>query len=163
MSDEVKYTTSAKILKYLGYGLMGAGMILFVFGISSFFMPSPLPWLDPLYMVMFGLLLLFAGIPLLAMAQQGIIKPEFESIKLIKCEGAPDCKFTQAKKFEKDDYVFKPVEGKCEKCGEPLYIAAIFEVEKKPATEGSEEDKKDSDSATQEILAPPKDVKSEAQ
>ena len=121
---------------------MGAGMVMLMLGISSFFMPA-IPGIDPLFMVLFGVVLLFGGALLLGLAQQGIIKPEFDNISLIKCADTPKCKYVKAKKFEKDDYVFKPVDGKCDICNSPLHIAAIFEIEKKPAPEKGSEEKKD--------------------
>ncbi len=132
MSDEPKLSTGAKILKYIAYILMGGGLVLFMLGLSSFFFGSSPSFMDPLYMIIFGLLLLFAGMPMLVAAQQGIIKPEFDTISLVNCSAAPDCKFRRAKKFERGEYVFKTLDKKCEECGNPLYISAIFEIEKKP-------------------------------
>jgi hypothetical protein len=151
--SEIRYTTSARILKYLGYGLIVIGMFLLMFGVSSFFMPAP-AIMDPLYMILFGVVLLFGGALLVGMAQTGIIKPEFDTVSLIKCTDVPKCKFVKAKKFEKDDYVFKDVEGKCDKCGGSLHIAAIFQMEKKSQSQKSPEEKKDE---MQELPSLPKD------
>lgn len=142
---EAKYTTSAKILKALAYILMGAAMILIMLGFSGLWMGS-IPGLDPIYMLLFGFLLFIASVPLLVMAQAGLIKPEFDSISLLKCTN-PECKFTKGNKFEKDDYVFKKLEETCDKCNSTLYIAAIFEVERKPKKE--EEEKEDSSEDTE--------------
>lgn len=149
MSD-AKYTTSAKILKGLAYVLMGAAIILIMLGFSGFFMGPIHPALDPVYMLLFGFLLFMASVPLLLMAQQGIIKPEFDSISLLKCTNTPDCKFTKGRKWEKDEYVFQQLEEKCEKCSSNLYIAAIFEVERKPPSEKKEEEKSSDDKKEEE-------------
>ena len=142
--SEAKLSTTGKILKYLAYILMIIGMGLLMLGISSFFF-GVTPPLDPVYMILIGVMLLFAGFPMLAMAQQGMIKPEFDTISLIKCSTTPECKFTRAKKYERGEYIFQDLEKKCEKCDSPLYIAAIFEVEKKQPKRKLEERKKEAE------------------
>ena len=136
---EVKYSTTAKILKYLSYGLMGAAVVLIMLGFSGLWMGSTIPGLDPLYLLVFGFLLFASSVPLLIMAQAGIIKPEFESVSLLKCLN-PECKYTKGRKFEKDEYVFKELDETCEKCNSKLYIAAIFEVERTPKQGEKEEE-----------------------
>ncbi len=150
--SEQKYTTSSKIMKIIAYLLMGAGMILTMFGISSFFYGGSFIPLDPVYMLLVGLMLLFAGVPILAIAQQGLIKPEFDTISLVRCTNAPDCKFTEGRKFARGDFVYKELDEKCEKCNSTLHIAAIFEVERNPPKEktdsaetGDEDSKKDTE------------------
>ncbi len=135
--SEVKYTTAAKILKVLGYILMMASVFLIMIGISGFFMGPIHPAIDPLYMLFSGLLLFMASLPILMMSQTGIVKPEFDVISLLRCSNA-DCKFTKGRKFEKDEYVFKELDEKCEKCNSNFYIAAIFEVERKPSKKKEE-------------------------
>jgi len=128
---ETKYTTSAKILKWMAYIFMGIAMLLIFLGFSGLWWGPILPGLDPLYMLILGFLLLLVSAPLLVMAQAGAIKPEFNTISLVRCSNAPDCKFIKGRPFEKDEYVFKDLDEKCEKCNSPLYIAAIFEIERK--------------------------------
>lgn len=160
--SEPKYSTSAKIMKIFAYLLMGAGMILTMLGISSFIYPGGIAFMDPLYMLLVGIMLLFAGVPLLAIAQQGIIKPEFDTISLVRCTGAPDCKYTKPKKFERGDFVYKELDEKCEKCNSPLHIAAIFDVEKKPAAEKKESTVKLEEEPKEEAKpSKPKDAKTQ--
>ncbi|NVM55619.1 MAG: hypothetical protein HWN66_18065 [Candidatus Helarchaeota archaeon] len=154
--SEQKYTTSARFLKFFAYILMGTGLIFTMLAMSSFFMGLSLDFLEPIYMLLIGLLLLFAGVPLLAVAQQGIIKQEFDTLSIIKCTGLPDCKFVRAKKFERGEYIFQELEDKCEKCNSPLYIAAIFEVDKTPPKQKQEEAKKDQESQKKDELPTPK-------
>ncbi len=136
---EVKYNTTAKILKYLSYIVMGAAVVLIMLGFSGLWMGSTIPGLDPLWLLVFGFLLFATSIPLLIMAQAGIIKPEFDSVSLLKCQN-PECKYTKGRKFEKDEYVFKELDETCEKCNSKLYIAAIFEVERTPKQEKKDEE-----------------------
>lgn len=133
--SEPKYSTTAKILKYLAYIVMGAGMILTMFGISSIFYGTQPPFLDTFTMIVLGILLLILGVPLLTVAQQGIIKPEFAAVTLLRCTSGAECKYTKARKFERGDFVFKELEDLCEKCNSKLHIAAIIEVDKTSSEE----------------------------
>ncbi|MFX1294007.1 MAG: hypothetical protein ACFFD2_03985 [Promethearchaeota archaeon] len=135
---KVKYTTSAKILKALGYIFMGAAIILIMLGFSGLWMGT-IPGLNPIWMLVCGFLLFVVSVPLLALAQAGAIKPEFDSIALLKCTNTPDCKFSKGRKFEKDEYVFKELDEKCKKCNNNLYIASIIEVERTSDKEKKEE------------------------
>ncbi|MHA1266446.1 MAG: hypothetical protein ACTSRS_14525 [Candidatus Helarchaeota archaeon] len=157
--SEPKYSTSAKIFKWLAYFLMGSGLVLTMFGISSLVYPVSPPFLDVATMIVLGVTLLLFGSLLLALAQQGLIKPEFDAITLMRCTARPDCKYTKARKFERGDYVFKELDQKCEKCNSPLEIAAIFEVERnlpKEKKENQEELQKKEESSPK---SPPKDIK----
>lgn len=129
--SEPKFTFQAKILRIIAYILFGTGMIFFVLGMSAVWSGIPPPFLDFISLFLYGFTMLLGGGFLLAIAQQGIIKPEFDTITLIKCTNAPDCKFRKARKFEKDDFVFKELPEPCEKCNSKLYISAILEVERK--------------------------------
>ncbi|MHA1129371.1 MAG: hypothetical protein ACTSQ8_07665 [Candidatus Helarchaeota archaeon] len=153
---DIKYTTVAKIFKYLAYILMGAAVVLIMLGFSGLWM-GPIPGVDPIYLLLFGFLLFATSVPLLMMAQAGIIKPEFSSISLLKCSST-DCKFTRGKDFEKDEYVFKELDEKCPKCNSNLYIAAIFEVEKKPKREQEKKEISDDQSKTEEEWASKEEI-----
>ncbi len=129
--SEVKLSSSAKILKVLAYVFMLLAMLLIALGFMGIMWGSIIPGVDPLYMLILGFLLLIPSTFLLFIAQQGIIKPVIETISLLKCTNSPNCKFTKGRKFEKDEYVFQELKEPCEKCNNHLYIAAIFDVEKK--------------------------------
>lgn len=161
MSEETKYTTSARIMKICAYILMGVGMVLTMLGISSIFYPGGIAFMDPLYMLLVGLMLLFAGVPLLAIAQQGVIKPEFNTVSLVRCTNVPDCKYTEGRKFEWGDYVFKELDEKCKKCNSQLIIAAIFDVKKTPTGEEDETAEDQEEEKKEAELPKPKDTKNE--
>jgi len=129
--SEPTLTTQGKILKALAYILLGVGLIFFMIALSSIFMGIPPLFLDLFSLFSIGLSFVLIGAFLLAAAQQGILKPEFTTISLIKCANTPECKYRRAQKFENGDYIFKELEESCEKCYGKLYIAAILEVAKK--------------------------------
>ncbi len=139
--SEQTLTVQGKILKIAAYILLGTGMVFFMFAVSSVFMGITPPFLDVFTLFLFGFSLVLGGALLLVIAQQGIIKTEFDTISLIKCTNAPDCKYRKARKFEKDEFVFKELPEPCEKCNSKLYIAAILEVEKKPKKKKPGEEK----------------------
>jgi len=158
--SEPKYTTSARIMKIFAYLLMGVGMVFTMLGISSFIYGG-IAFMDPVYMLLVGLMLLFAGVPLLAFAQQGVIKPEFNTVSLVRCTNVPDCKYTEGRKFERGDYVFKELDEKCKKCNSQLIITAIFDVEKKPTGEQDETAENQEEEKKEAELPKPKDTKNE--
>jgi len=129
--SEPKLTVQGKILKGIAYIFLGTGLIFLMLALSSIFMGINPPFLDLPYLFVFGFSLILAGSFLLVAAQQGIIKPEFTTLSLVKCNNTPDCKYRKTRKFEENDYVFKELDETCEKCYGKLYIAAILEVEKK--------------------------------
>lgn len=138
---ETTLTIQGKILKVLAYILLGAGLVFLILGFQSIFMGMAPPFLDFGTLLVFGFALLLAGSFLLVIAQQGILKPEFTTISLIKCTNTPECKYRKVRKFEKDDYVFKELDETCEKCFSKLYIAGILEVERKAKQKKSIEEK----------------------
>ena len=102
--SEQTLTVQGKILKIAAYILLGTGMVFFMFAVSSVFMGITPPFLDVFTLFLFGFSLVLGGALLLVVAQQGIIKTEFDTISLIKCTNAPDCKYRKARKFEKDEF-----------------------------------------------------------
>ncbi len=54
-------------------------------------------------------------------------EPEYETMEILEC---PKCGYTVTKEFEPGDFIGM-IKGKCPKCGTPLIIKAIYEVEKK--------------------------------
>jgi hypothetical protein len=152
--SESTLTIQGKILKIAAYVLLGIGMVFFMLATSSIFMGITPPFLDVFTLFLFGFSLVLGGAFLLVIAQQGILKPEFDTISLIKCTNTPDCKFRKARKFEKDDFIFKELPEPCEKCNSKLHIAAILEIERKQRTKKPGEEKSED---TFKQLEPPKE------
>jgi hypothetical protein len=155
--SEPTLTIQGKILKIIAYVLLGAGAVLFVFGMSSVWSGLPPLFLDTLTLFLFGFSLILAGAFLLVIAQQGILKPEFDTVTLIRCTNTPDCKYRKARKFEKDDFIFKELPEPCEKCNSKLHIAAILEVEKKSPKKKPGEEKPEDTVQQLEPLKEPAD------
>ncbi len=53
-------------------------------------------------------------------------KPEYETIELLECI---QCRYRLERPFEPGDFI-SMYKGKCPKCGSPLRIKAIYNVEK---------------------------------
>jgi hypothetical protein len=82
-----------------------------------------------------GLLIISIGFNLLtAGRQQPQHKPPPPTITEIRCSNK-SCDFKEIRNFQKGDYVLKPLDTKCPKCGSSMIIEGVYVVK--------EEDRKD--------------------
>jgi hypothetical protein len=114
--------------KILGAILSGVGGIILFFGFNA----------DPgmSYIWLFiGILVMSMGFSLLTGGRK---KPELEppppTITEIHCTD-PECDFKELRDFEKDDYILKPLDAKCPKCGGKMIIEGVYIVREEDETE----------------------------
>jgi hypothetical protein len=75
-----------------------------------------------------GLLIISIGFNLLTAGRQSKAhKPPPPTITEIRCTNA-GCDFKEIRDFKKGDYVLKPLEAKCPKCGSPIAIDGVYVV-----------------------------------
>jgi len=57
--------------------------------------------------------------------RKGAVAPQASQLNVVTMAECGKCDFKSLRKFERGDYVFKPVE-KCPKCSDPMTITSIY-------------------------------------
>lgn len=113
--------------KVIGAIISGAGAFILFYGMSD---PN-MSWV----WFFIGLLVISIGFQMLtAGGKQKAPKPPPPTITEVKCDN-PTCDFKEIRDFQKGDYVLKPLDAKCPKCGSKMTIQGVYIVK--------EEDEKD--------------------
>ncbi|NWF97154.1 MAG: hypothetical protein HXY34_13520 [Candidatus Thorarchaeota archaeon] len=107
--------------KAIGAIFSGTGIVILMYGSSSD---------APLSMVWFflGLFVLSLGFSMITAGRQTREqKPPPPTITEIRCD-SKSCDFKEIRNFEKGDYILKPVQAPCPKCGQSMTVQGVYIV-----------------------------------
>jgi len=108
------------ISKVIGAIISGAGAFILFYGMSD---PN-MSWV----WFFIGLLVISIGFQMLTSGREPKApKPPPPTITEVRCDN-PNCDFKDIRDFQKGDYVLKPLDAKCPKCGSKMTIQGVYIV-----------------------------------
>ena len=104
------------IAKLIGIALIGIGAVI-VFTQGTDYI-----------MFIVGVFVLSIGFSFLVGGKKTVeIKPPPPTVTEILCDSS-DCEFKEIRNFEKGDYILKPLNAKCPKCGSAMTIEGVYVI-----------------------------------
>ncbi|MHA1961139.1 MAG: hypothetical protein ACW99U_12995 [Candidatus Thorarchaeota archaeon] len=115
------------ISKLIGVVMAGTGGVLLLFGMdASTGIFSYVYFFVGLLMMSMGFAFITGG-----RKQQKDQKPPPPTVTEIRCDNS-ECTFKEIRDFEKGDYILKPVDAPCPKCGGSMTVEGIYIVREEP-------------------------------
>ncbi|MHA1768352.1 MAG: hypothetical protein ACTSV3_00685 [Candidatus Thorarchaeota archaeon] len=110
------------VVRVLGAVMAGVGSIILFTSMGS---------TDALALLwsILGMFVMAFGLTLMASGGRKERKPPPPTVTEIRCNG---CDFKEIRDFEKGDYILKPVDKTCPKCGESMTIQGVYIVREEP-------------------------------
>lgn len=106
--------------KIIGAIMTGTGMVLLTLGMDPNI--GVLSWgyfIIGLFMMSLGMALITGG------KSQQVKKPKPPTITEIRCDNS-ECTFKELRDFERGDYILKPLDVPCPRCGGTMTIQGIY-------------------------------------
>jgi hypothetical protein len=116
--------------RIIGAILSGAGAFILFYGMND---PN-MAWV----WFFIGLLVISIGFNMMAAGREPKApKPPPPTITEVRCN-SPNCDFKDIRDFQKGDYVLKPLDTKCPKCGSMMTIEGVYIVKEEEEKEKSD-------------------------